>query len=147
MGSDPARTCATRYLHRYAIVTAIVAVAAVVTSLHAATLFMEHRARNESLPLDRRVELARHASAIEPFNAHLRITYVITRAEQLADEDRYDDAYRLLEPYAQTTRDGEFREIYERVVAIKLQTDARKAHQQHAHEQTGGALAPQDVER
>lgn len=59
-----------------------------------------------------------------------------------------DGAYGLLLPLSTTVRDNPaFRELYQRTVKAKWSLDARKAHQQHAREQSGGVLAPEDVWR
>jgi hypothetical protein len=89
---------------------------------------------------------ARRAAAIEPWSRAYEVRRVTLEGEDLLARSRIDEAYRLLEPYALTVRgDPEFRRVYQAVVVAKTPLDSRKAHLQHAREQAGGYLAPEDV--
>lgn len=93
-------------------------------------------------------------TAVEPGEAAdttaspAEVEAAMRKAERLLAADDVDGAYTLLLPLSTTVRDNPaFRELYQRTVEAKWVLDARKAHQQHAKEQTGGALAPEDVFR
>ena len=65
---------------------------------------------------------------------------------QLLEAGQVDPAFWLLLPYSQIVRgDPVYTSVYRQVVAAKAPLDARKAHQQHAREQTGGVLPETDV--
>ena len=89
---------------------------------------------------------SRLASALEPWNVRFRWRAVTLRGMQLLESGRVDAAFWLLLPYSQVVRgDPLFTSVYRQVVATKAPLDARKAHQQHAREQTGGVLPESDV--
>jgi hypothetical protein len=91
---------------------------------------------------------ARIANRIEPFNGRTAATLAIARARDYLSRGDVDSAYRAMLPLSTEVRgDALFRETYQRVLALKTPTDARKAHQQHAREKPDGGLDPEDVER
>lgn len=76
------------------------------------------------------------------------VASAMAAAEARLSDGDVDGAYGLLLPLSTTVRDNDaFRELYQRTVKAKWPLDARKAHQQHAKEQSGGVLAPEDVWR
>ena len=97
-------------------------------------------------PTASRLASARLASALEPWNARFTWRVVTLRAMQLLEAGQVDPAFWLLLPYSQVVRgDPVYTSVYRQVVAAKTPLDARKAHQQHAREQTGGVLPESDV--
>ncbi len=93
-----------------------------------------------------RLASARLASALEPWNARFAWRAITLRGMQLLEEGRADAAFWLLEPYSQIVRgDPVYTAVYREAVDLKAPLDARKAHQQHAREQTGGVLLEKDV--
>lgn len=97
-------------------------------------------------PLAARLEHARVAAWLEPWQQRFAWRVVAIEGLELLDAGRIDDAYRLLEPYSRVVRgDGVYRAAYQEAVRLKTPLDARKAHVQHAREQAGGYLREQDV--
>jgi hypothetical protein len=93
-----------------------------------------------------RLAAARRAAALEPWNRAFEARVVTLEAEDLLVAGKVDEAYRLIEPYSRIVRgDVDFRRVYQAVVRAKTPLDSRKAHLQHAREQAGGYLAPEDV--
>lgn len=93
-----------------------------------------------------RLASTRLASALEPWSARFGWRVVTLRAMQLFEAGQVDAAFWLLLPYSQVVRgDPVYTSVYRQVVAAKAPLDARKAHQQHAREQTGGVLPESDV--
>ena len=135
-----------QHSRRWGRVIAVVVVGALLGSviMHAYAQSLEERARDRSLPPAERVDAGQSAVSIEPWNAHFRLSLAIARAQHLLAQGRVDEAYFVLLPYTQV-RDEQLRYTYQDVLAQKWPLDARKAHQQHAKEATGGALAPEDV--
>lgn len=85
---------------------------------------------------------------IEPWNQEFVVTCAIIEAQRLLDAGDVDRAFRMLAPYATTVRgDALYRRTYQATASAKWSLDSRKAHVQHAKEATGGALAPEDVEK
>jgi hypothetical protein len=94
-----------------------------------------------------RLASAQLASRLEPWNARFEWRVIALQGLQLLQEGRVDSAFWLLEPYSLIVRgDPVYRSIYQQVVAIKAPLDSRKAHVQHAREQTGGVLLEKDVQ-
>lgn len=128
------------------ILTGAVVVAAL--SVHVYALSLDRTARDTTLGAPVRVNAARRAASLEPFNPRVQTTYALAKAQELVRRGRVDEAYVLLLPLSTTVRgDALFRATYQDVVRAKWPLDARKAHQQHAREATDGVLAPDDVLR
>lgn len=99
-------------------------------------------------PLAARLEHARVAACMEPWQARFTWRVIAIEGLDLLAAGRTDDAYRLLEPYSRIVRgDGVYRAAYQEAVRLKTPLDARKAHVQHSREQAGGYLREQDVIR
>ena len=110
------------------------------------TALSAYRATEHGGTTASRLASARLASALEPWNARFTWRVVTLRAMQLLEAGQVDPAFWLLLPYSQVVRgDPVYTSVYRQVVAAKTPLDARKAHQQHAREQTGGVLPETDV--
>lgn len=117
------------------------------TAYHSAAM-VAYRDSAGGGPLPRRLKSARIAAEMEPWNARFRWRVIALDGLTLLRDGRIDDAYRLLEPWAQTVRgDAVYTDAYRRTVAEKVPLDARKAHQQHAKESSAGLLREEDVFR
>lgn len=128
----------------------VLAMAALVLTLTAVawhlTALTAYRATAGGAPLASRLASARLAATLEPWDTRFGWRVATLRGEQLLDEGRIDPAFWLLQSYSQIVRDDPlYREAYQRAVSLKTPLDARKAHIQHAREQTGGVLRDEDV--
>ena len=145
------RTSPTR--DRLAVVLILIASAAllVAAALHVvATTEARHAA--EKVSLTARVESARRAAALEPWNhefaRHARVLQLWVDGQQLLDVGDYNGAYEALqEAYAQDTGNSELLALFKNAQAAQALATNRKAHLQHGHEGPGGTLRPEDVER
>ena len=127
---------------------AVLTLAFALAAVHGYVLTLDARARDASQPLAARSEAAAAARRLEPRNERVAVTAAIVEAQRLLAAERVDDAYELLLPYTTTVRGDElFRTTYQSVLKAKWPLDARKAHQQHAKEDAGGGLDPEDVFR
>jgi hypothetical protein len=92
-------------------------------------------------PVTSRLAAARVALAIEPWNRGFAVRVVTLRALQLFEDAEIDPAYFLLLPSTQVVSGDPFlKQVYQQVLAVKRVTDSRKAHVQHGHETSTGAL-------
>ena len=127
---------------------AVLALAFALAAMHGYVLTLDARARDSSRPLPARSQDAATAHLLEPSNERIVVTAAIVEAQRLLAAKRVDDAYALLLPYTTVVRGDElFRTTYQSVLEAKWPLDARKAHQQHAKEDAGGSLDPEDVFR
>ncbi len=137
-----------RLRRRRVVAVALVAILLAAASAHLYAESLGRHARDTSLPTAERVEAARLARTLEPWDESHDVTLRITEAEVLLERDEVDAAYSLLAPLAPIVRDDElFRSVYHRVLESKTILDSRKAHIQHAREQEDGSLDPEDVLR
>jgi len=119
--------------------------AVVAITWHLAAL-SAYRATGSTAPTSSRLASARVAARLEPWNTRFAWRVVTLRGLVLFEAGQVDAAFWLLQPYAQTVRGDEmYRSVYQQVVSVKAPLDARKAHVQHAREQTGGVLLEKDV--
>jgi len=140
--APPARKRRAVVLGLAAVMLAVVAIAWHVTAITA------YRATEAQAPTSSRLSSARLAATLEPWDVRFKWRVVTLEAQQLFESGQVDAAFFLLLPYSQVVRGDEvYRSVYQQVVAAKTPLDARKAHQQHAREQAGGALRPEDVFR
>jgi hypothetical protein len=110
------------------------------------TALSAYRATEHGGTTASRLASARLASALEPWNVRFAWRVVTLRGMQLLEAGQVDAAFWLLLPYTQIVRDDPvYTSVYRQAVALKTPLDARKAHQQHAREQTGGVLLEKDV--
>jgi hypothetical protein len=84
-------------------------------------------------PLVVRLEYARYAARLEPWNPRFEWRAVTLEALALFERGDVDEAYRLLEPYSQVVKleDPYFRSVYSDVVRVKTSLDSGKAHLAH----------------
>lgn len=141
------RTVARPRRRRYILIGAIVvALAIAFAAVNAAATSAYDEAARPGLVASR-LASARLAARLEPWNGRFEWRVVTLEALQLLEQGRIDQAFWLLEPYSQIVRDDPFyTRTYQRIVSIKTPLDARKAHVQHAKEQTGGVLLEKDVQ-
>lgn len=122
----------------------VLAIAAIAVNAYAAS---SYDASGRPGPVASRLASAELAQRLEPWNRRFEWRVVTLRALQLLDAGKVDAAFWLLEPYSQIVRgDPLYTHTYQHVVAIKTPLDSRKAHVQHAKEQTGGVLLEKDVQ-
>ena len=149
MSSASSRTPASeaaRRRHRVIAASAVALVILIAAIGWHLTALSAYRATEHGGTTASRLASARLASALEPWNVRFRWRAVTLRGMQLLESGRVDAAFWLLLPYSQVVRDDPlFTSVYRQVVATKAPLDARKAHQQHAREQTGGVLPESDV--
>ena len=119
---------------------AVVAVLAVATHLFA---LWEYDRGAQPGPVSARLTSARLASSIEPWNQGFAVRVVTLQALLLFDNNEIDPAYFLLLPYSPVVRgDPFFKQVYQGILTVKWPIDSRKAHVQHGHETSTGALPP-----
>jgi hypothetical protein len=134
-----------RARHAVVLLLSAVALALIAVAWHL-TALSAYTATSDGGGAGARLSSARLAAALEPWNARYRWRVVTLTALVLLQEGKIDAAFFLLEPYSQIVRDDPlYRSVYQRVVSIKTPLDSRKAHMQHAREQTGGILLEKDV--
>jgi hypothetical protein len=142
LGSTPQRP---RPRRSVVLGVAVLALLVIAIAWHLIAL-AEYRATSEAGTVTSRLSDARAASTLEPWNQPFRWRVVTLEGLRLLQEGQVDKAFWLLEPYSQIVRgDPLYRSVYQEVVSVKAPLDARKAHVQHAREQTGGVLLEKDV--
>lgn len=137
---------------RHALVLLVVALAAValfgVVSVHLVAQDAVTRSRDTTFTSPERLAAAHEALRLEPWRRDIVGEAALIEAAMLQDQGDLDGAKRVL--VAALARDAtgrELRRLLTRVNQEILIRDARKAHQQHAHEGSDGSLRPEDVER
>jgi hypothetical protein len=117
---------------RVLLIVAVVVLLALAAGWHLDALAAYDRTTSpESLAI--RMEYARLAARLEPWNARFEWRAVTLRAQVLFERGDVDAAYWLLEPYSQVVKleDPYFRSVYRDVVKVKTSLDSGKAHRAH----------------
>lgn len=119
---------------------------AVFASIWHFTALAAFRTAEDTGPVADRLSRARLASTLEPWDGRYARRVIALQGLELLRAGEVDAAFRLLYPYWEVaTDDRVFGSVYREVMAIKMPLDARKAHQQHAREQSSGVLLEKDV--
>lgn len=122
----------------------LIAVVLAGAAYHAYAVKIERRARDRSVRAVLRLDDARLATRLEPFNRRFEVTYTIVRAEALYDLGAELVAYDLMHPdVAEAVVDPYFKAVYHDVNQARIRASARKAHVQHGREKAGGVVDDQ----
>lgn len=125
--------------------TACILVLVGVAAYHGYAITVEQRARDRSLRAVLRLDDARRAAELEPFNHGFQVTAVIVQAEAMHDLGASLRAYDLMHPIVENAvTDPYFKAVYHDVNQARIRASARKAHVQHGREKAGGVIDDQD---